>query len=178
MLSAGGIVSDLPGAGGLKGSLVLIPKKVLDFNDFHSTAMDGGTDTQLFGGGVTCQLISSTLRGRTAGNTSRGEVGAEANLKPCLLKKSLLGAPTGEEKFEVTFNWSMELGVPGAIIVKNNSDTEFYLKTITLEDLPGHGAVVFVANSWVYPHAKYSYDRIFFTNNTYLPHHMPAALKP
>uniref|UniRef100_A0A8R7Q6L4 Lipoxygenase n=2 Tax=Triticum urartu TaxID=4572 RepID=A0A8R7Q6L4_TRIUA len=140
--------------------------------------MDGGTDTQLFGGGVTCQLISSTLRGRTAGNTSRGEVGAEANLEPSLLKKSLLGVPTGEEKFEVTFNWSMELGVPGAIIVKNNSDTEFYLKTITLEDLPGHGAVVFVANSWVYPHAKYSYDRVFFTNNTYLPHHMPAALKP
>ncbi|KAF7076006.1 hypothetical protein CFC21_080723 [Triticum aestivum] len=177
MLSAGGMV---PGAGGLKGSLVLIPKKALDFHDFHGTAMDGGTDTELFGGRVTCQLISSTLRGRAAGKASRGEVGEEANLEPSLLlKKSLLSVPTGEETFEVTFNWSMELGVPGAIIVKNNSDTEFYLKTITLDDVPGHGgAVVFVANSWVYPQAKYSYNRVFFANDTYLPHQMPAALKP
>ncbi|KAI4986362.1 hypothetical protein ZWY2020_018992 [Hordeum vulgare] len=171
-------VRNLAGAGGLKGTVVLIPKKAVEYNDFQGTVMGGGTDTELFGGRVTCQLISSTLRGRTAGNASRGKVGEEANLEPCLVKKSLLGVSTGEQKFEVTFNWSMDLGVPGAIIVKNNDEKEFFLKTITLDDVPGHGAVVFIANSWVYPQAKYSYNRVFFTNDTYLPHQMPAALKP
>ena len=55
--------------------------------------------------------------------------------------------------------------MPGAIIVKNNHASEFFLKTITLDDVPGHGTVVFVANSWIYPPSKYRYNRVFFSND-------------
>ncbi|TVU36207.1 hypothetical protein EJB05_18131 [Eragrostis curvula] len=86
---------------------------------------------------------------------------------------------SGENKFRVKFEWEVEkMGVPGAIIVKNKHASEFFLKTITLDDVPGRGKIVFVANSWVYPQSKYRYNRVFFANDTYLPSQMPAALKP
>jgi linoleate 9S-lipoxygenase len=43
----------------LKGSVALMRKNALDFNDFGATAMD--SVTEFLGRGVTCQLISSTV---------------------------------------------------------------------------------------------------------------------
>ncbi|KAA8545123.1 hypothetical protein F0562_019988 [Nyssa sinensis] len=74
---------------------------------------------------------------------------------------------------KVKFDWVEELGVPGAFIIKNHHQNEFYLKTLTLEDVPGHGRVLFICNSWVYPEI----DRIFFTNQAYLPSETPATLR-
>jgi linoleate 9S-lipoxygenase len=93
-------------------------------------------------------------------------VGAEASLEQWLTS-SLPSLTTGESRFGVTFDWDVDkLGVPGAIIVKNHHSNEFFLKTITLDDVPGRaGAVVFLANSWVYPADKYRYDRVFFAND-------------
>ncbi|VAI36445.1 unnamed protein product [Triticum turgidum subsp. durum] len=165
MFGVGGIVSDLTGGlrgPHLKGSVVLMRKNALDFNDFGATVMDGVTE--LLGRGVTCQLISSTHVDHN--NGGRGKVGAEANLEQWLLPTNLPFITTGENKFAVTFDWSVDkLGVPGAIIVKNNHAAEFFLKTITLDNVPGRGTVVFVANSWVYPQAKYRYNRVFFAND-------------
>jgi linoleate 9S-lipoxygenase len=91
-------------------------------------------------------------------------VGAEANLEQWLT--SLPSLTTGESKFGVTFDWEVEkLGVPGAVIVKNYHAAEFFLKTITLDEVPGRGTVTFVANSWVYPVDMYRYDRVFFSND-------------
>jgi hypothetical protein len=99
-----------------------------------------------------------------ADNGNRGRVGAEANLEQWLT--SLPSVTTGESKFGVTFDWEVaKLGVPGAVIVKNNHTSEFFLKTITLDDVPGRGTVTFVANSWVYPVGKYRYSRVFFSND-------------
>jgi hypothetical protein len=104
---------------------------------------------------------------RCADNGNRGRVGAEANLEQWLT--SLPSLTTGESKFGVTFDWEEEkLGVPGAVIVKNNHTAEFFLKTITLDDVPGRGTVTFVANSWVYPVGKYRYNRVFFSNHVSL----------
>ncbi|XP_062214879.1 putative linoleate 9S-lipoxygenase 3 [Phragmites australis] len=172
----GGIIGELTGANKharIKGTVVLMRKNVLDLNDFGATIIDG--ISEFLGKGVTCQLISSTLVDPNNGN--RGRVGAEANLEQWLT--SLPSLTTGESKFGVTFDWEVEkLGVPGAVIVKNYHNAEFLLKTITLDDVPGRGTVTFVANSWVYPVAKYRYNRVFFANDTYLPSQMPAALKP
>jgi linoleate 9S-lipoxygenase len=58
----GGIIGDLTGGlknAHLKGSVVLMRKNVLDFNDFGATVVDG--ITEFIGRGVTCQLISSTV---------------------------------------------------------------------------------------------------------------------
>lgn len=103
-----------------------------------------------------------------ADNGGRGIVGSETNLKQWLT--NLPSLTRGESKFKVTFNWEVEKhGVPGAIIIKNNHSTKFFLKTITLEDVPGRGTIVFVANSWVYPACKYHYNRVFFANDVSLP---------
>ncbi|MCD7446599.1 Arachidonate 5-lipoxygenase [Datura stramonium] len=49
-------------------------------------------------------------------------------------------------------------------IIKNFHFYEFFLKSLTLEDVPNHGRIHFVCNSWVYPASKYKSDRIFFAN--------------
>jgi linoleate 9S-lipoxygenase len=91
-------------------------------------------------------------------------VGKEASLEQWITSLPLI--TVGESKFNVTFDWDVDkMGVPGAIIVKNNHASEFFLKTITLDNVPGAGTVVFVANSWVYPQAKYRYNRVFFAND-------------
>ncbi|KAJ6897541.1 hypothetical protein NC652_024365 [Populus alba x Populus x berolinensis] len=51
------------------------------------------------------------------------------------------------------------MGLPGAIIIKNNHRSQLYLKTVALEDVPGHGRVLFICNSWVYPSHRYKYNR-------------------
>uniref|UniRef100_A0ACD6AM87 Uncharacterized protein n=1 Tax=Avena sativa TaxID=4498 RepID=A0ACD6AM87_AVESA len=113
--------------------------------------------TEFLGRGVTCQLISSTVPDPNNGN--RGKVGTEASLEQWITSLPLI--TVGESKFNVKFDWEVEkLGVPGAIIVKNNHASEFFLKTITLDDVPGRGTVVFVANSWVYPQRNYRYNRV------------------
>lgn len=71
----------------------------------------------------------------------------------------------GETEFNVTFEWDEKtIGVPGAFIIRNHHYSQFYLKQLTLHDVPGHGTVVFVCNSWVYPTHRYNYDRVFFSN--------------
>ncbi|KAL6614019.1 hypothetical protein ACP70R_036289 [Stipagrostis hirtigluma subsp. patula] len=171
----GGIISDITGKKNarLKGSVVLMRKNALDVNNIGATVLDN--ITEFLGRGVTCQLISSTVVDPNNGN--RGKVGAEASLEQWLTTLPPLTA--GENSFAVTFDWEVEkMGVPGAIIVRNNHASEFFLKTITLDNVPGRGTVVFVANSWIYPQFKYRYNRVFFANDTYLPSQMPAALKP
>jgi linoleate 9S-lipoxygenase len=112
------------------------------------------------------QKLTLTLTGARAraDNGNRGKAGAEASLEQWLLQPPPL--LSGENQFRVTFDWEVEKhGVPGAIIVKNNHASEFFLKTITLDDVPGHGTIVFVANSWIYPQYKYRYSRVFFSND-------------
>lgn len=65
---------------------------------------------------------------------------------------------------KVVFDWDENIGPIGAFLIKNYHYSEFYLKTLTLEDVPEHGRIHFICNSWVYPVKRYNYDRIFFTN--------------
>ncbi|XP_024020212.1 probable linoleate 9S-lipoxygenase 5, partial [Morus notabilis] len=84
----------------------------------------------------------------------------------------------GESKYSVTFEWDDQIGVPGAIIVRNSHENPFYLKTITLHLKEELGEdIVFVCNSWVYPKERYDYDRIFFSNKSYLPSETPEPLR-
>lgn len=87
-------------------------------------------------------------------------MGKVANLKEWVQTMTTLIA--GESMFKINFEWDESQGIPGAVIVKNNHSAEFFLKTLTLEDVPDKGRVHFVCNSWIYP--NYTYDRIFFTN--------------
>lgn len=92
----------------------------------------------------------------------KGKVGKPARLEDWIT--TITPLTDGESTYKVTFEWDEDTEVPGAFLVQNHHHSEFYLKTLTLEDVPGHGHVHFVCNSWVYPTKRYKKDRIFFTN--------------
>ena len=90
-------------------------------------------------------------------------MGKAAHLEEAVL--SVKSRADGETVFRVNFEWDESQGIPGAVLVRNLQHAEFFLKRVTLEGVPGKGTVVFVANSWVYPHHLYAQDRIFFAND-------------
>ncbi|XP_050371801.1 probable linoleate 9S-lipoxygenase 5 [Argentina anserina] len=152
----------------IKGTVVLMKNNVLDFNDFHASVVD--RVHELLGQGVSLQLISGD-----SSYGSQGKLGKVAYLENWI---TTLGPVTaGETAFKVTFDVEGEIGVPGAFIIRNNHNSEFFLKTVTLDEVPGAGQILFVCNSWVYPASKYKKDRIFFANKTYLPSDTPLPLR-
>ena len=74
----------------------------------------------------------------------------------------ILGA--GQSAYDIHFEWNSDMGVPGAFYIENNMTGEFFLVSLTLEDIPNHGTINFVCNSWIYSADKYKTKRIFFAN--------------
>ncbi|KAK9083902.1 hypothetical protein Scep_030373 [Stephania cephalantha] len=155
----------------VRGRAVVVKKKVLDLKDFRASVID--RVYEFLGRGVSVQLVSSL--NADSENDTRGKVGRPAYLEEWITKISPTSA--GELSYNVTFEWEEHVGVPGALIVNNSHHSEFFLKTITLEDVPGAGRVHFVCNSWVYPTRRYKYKRVFFSNQTYLPCNTPEPLR-
>ncbi|XVF40490.1 hypothetical protein PTKIN_Ptkin01aG0117700 [Pterospermum kingtungense] len=73
---------------------------------------------------------------------------------------------------EVQFLVDSKLGVPGAILVRNKNQKEFYLESITIE-----GLVHFKCHSWIQPEKLHPEKRIFFSDKAYLPSETPIGLK-
>ncbi|RZC94118.1 hypothetical protein C5167_016812 [Papaver somniferum] len=165
----------------IKGSVILMKKNVLDFSDFHASLLD--RVQELLGHGVSFQLItipSSSSKSSSSSSSSlenKGKPGKAAYLEEWVTTATPLAA--GESMFKVTFDWEDDetQGIPGAFIFKNFHHSQFYLKSLTLEDVPVVGRIHFVCNSWVYPTHRYKYDRVFFANQTYLPHNTPEPLR-
>ncbi|OWM69829.1 hypothetical protein CDL15_Pgr025678 [Punica granatum] len=155
----------------IRGKVRLMKKNVLDVNDFKASLLD--RVHELFGRGVCLQLISEVHS--DPGNGLRGKLGKEAYLEKWVTTVTSLRG--GEAEFPVTFDWDESLGVPGAFVIRNYHHSQFYLRTLTLEDVPGFGIVKFICNSWVYPTHRYKYDRVFFSNKAYLPCQTPEPLR-
>ncbi|KAL3505902.1 hypothetical protein ACH5RR_031284 [Cinchona calisaya] len=155
----------------IKGTVVLMEKNVLDMKDISASLLD--RVHELFNKGVSIQLISADLTDPE--NGSRGKLG-----KVTILEKwnsKLTSVSAGDVTFDINFDWEESMGLPGAFIIRNHHHSQFYLKTVTLEDVPGHGQVHFACNSWVYPQHRYKYNRVFFVNKTYLPSNTPEPLR-
>nr|AHX56188.1 lipoxygenase [Diospyros kaki] len=151
----------------IKGTVVL--RKT---NDFGALILD--RVHEFFGRGVSLQLISAVHGDPDNGN--RGKLGKAVHLERSITTiTSVLSAV--EAAFNITFDWDEAMGFPGAFIIRNHRHSQFYLKTVTLEDIPGHGQLLFICNSWVYPAHRYNYDRIFFSNKTFLPCNTPEPLR-
>nr|AAF60270.1 lipoxygenase 1 [Arachis hypogaea] len=171
----------------IKWTVVLMRKNVLDvdtFTDVAATANIGGLIgtginvigstvdalTAFLGRSVSLQLISST-QSDVNGN---GKV-----VKDTFLEGIIASLPTLELEnlaFSIHFEWDDSMGIPGAFYIKNYMQVEFFLKTLTLEDVPNQGTIHFVCNSWVYNSKLYKSPRIFFSNKPYLPSETPAPL--
>ncbi|XP_061370324.1 linoleate 9S-lipoxygenase-like [Gastrolobium bilobum] len=172
----------------LKGTVVLMQKNVLDINALTSaqsaTGIIGGaigivggvigntvdTLTSFLGRSVALKLISATA----ADGSGKGKVGKQTFLEGLITSLPTLGA--GQSAFDIRFEWDTDMGIPGAFYIDNFMQGEFFLVSLTLEDVPNQGTIHFVCNSWVYNSKKYQSDRIFFANKTYLPKDIPAPL--
>ncbi|KAJ7980061.1 Lipoxygenase [Quillaja saponaria] len=155
----------------IKGTVVLMKKSLLDFRDMKASILD--RIHEFLGKGVSVQLISASHPDPE--NGQQGKLGKVAYLEKWI---STITSPTaGGASFSITFDWDESMGVPGAFVIQNHHHSHFFLKTITLEDVPGHGPVHFVCNSWVYPTHRYKYNRVFFSNKTFLPCQTPKLLR-
>ncbi|XP_009625816.4 probable linoleate 9S-lipoxygenase 5 [Nicotiana tomentosiformis] len=155
----------------VKGTVVLMKKNFLDLDDVKASVVD--RVDEILGHKVSLQLISAV--NADPANKCRGKPGKPAFLENWEAKFTPLTAT--DATFGVTFEWEEEAGVPGAFLIKNFHQKEFYLKTLTLDDVPGRGRVCFICNSWIYPSEYYKRDRIFFSNQTYLPSQTPEPLR-
>ncbi|KAH6816455.1 PLAT/LH2 domain-containing lipoxygenase family protein [Perilla frutescens var. frutescens] len=155
----------------IKGTVVLKKKNVMDVTDIGASFLD--RFHELFGKGVSFRLIGAHCI--DTANLEKGKLGKEAYLGDWVSKLTSLNAEDHAE-YGVAFEWDESQGVPGALIIRNQHHSQLYLEKVTLEDVPGHGQVQFVCDSWVYPAHRYKYDRVFFTNKTYLPGNTPEAL--
>ncbi|AES95304.2 seed linoleate 9S-lipoxygenase [Medicago truncatula] len=175
----------------IKGTVVLMPKNVLDFNAVTSVKQGGFLDaagnvldaagslvggiidgaTAFLGRNVSMRLISAT---KTDAN-GKGLVGKEVFLEKHVPTLPTLGAR--QDAFSIHFDWDADFGIPGAFYIRNYMQAhEFFLVSVTFDDIPNHESVEFVCNSWIYNFKNYKKDRIFFTNDTYLPSQTPAPL--
>ncbi|KAF1882550.1 hypothetical protein Lal_00002728 [Lupinus albus] len=165
----------------IKGRVVLMRKNVLDINsltsvggiigegfDMIGSALDGLTS--FLGRSVSLQLISAT---KPDGN-GKGLLGKETFLEGIIASLPTLGA--GQSAFSIHFEWDEDMGIPEAFLINNFMQTEFFLVSLTLEDIPNHGTIYFVCNSWIYNAKHYKSQRLFFANKTYLPSETPGPL--
>ncbi|KAM1640236.1 hypothetical protein ACFX15_009980 [Malus domestica] len=96
--------------GKINGTVVLMKKSLLDFNDINSSVLDRAHE--LIGQGVCLQRISA-VHADDAGN---GKLGKPAYLEYWVTKITSL--TPGESAFKVTFDYDEEVGVPGAFFIK------------------------------------------------------------
>lgn len=89
-------------------------------------------------------------------------MGKQTYLEGIVTSLPTLGA--GQSAFDIHFEWDSDMGIPGAFYIENFMQVEFFLVSLTLEDIPNHGTIHFVCNSWIYNDKKYKSDRIFFAN--------------
>ncbi|KAK4746160.1 hypothetical protein SAY87_012472 [Trapa incisa] len=127
---------------------------------------------ELLGHRVSLQLISADTPDPE--NKLTGRLGKPAHLQNWI--KTFPPWKNNESAFDVTFDWDDDMGVPGAFLIRNNHQNEFLLKRVTIENVPDHGHVHFICDSWVYPADPHKRDRIFFANKAYLPHETPEPL--
>ncbi|XP_028799246.1 lipoxygenase 3, chloroplastic-like isoform X2 [Neltuma alba] len=114
--------------------------------------------------GMVMQLVSTEVDPRTM------EPKMSKNAVLEWMKDVKLGAP--RTTCEVEFEIDSDFGLPGAIIVVNKYEKEFFLENIVIE-----GFLNFPCNSWVQPEKLHPEKRIFFTNRVHLPWETPAGLR-
>uniref|UniRef100_A0A0D6QUV2 Lipoxygenase n=1 Tax=Araucaria cunninghamii TaxID=56994 RepID=A0A0D6QUV2_ARACU len=121
------------------------------------------------GRNVVMQLVSESIDPET----KSGKRSKKAALKGWLYKSAI---PAEKIEYSADFAISSDFGQPGAIIVSNEHNQEFYLESIVIQGLVT-GPVFFSCNSWVQPQKDNPEQRVFFSDKPYLPSQTPPGLK-
>ncbi|XP_057542200.1 lipoxygenase 6, chloroplastic-like isoform X2 [Amaranthus tricolor] len=80
------------------------------------------------------------------------------------------------DEYIANFTVPSNFGNPGAILVTNNYNREFYLVEIVLHGF-NHEPLYFPAYSWIHSIKDNSQNRIIFRNHTYLPSQTPSGIR-
>uniref|UniRef100_A0A3N7G2T8 Lipoxygenase n=1 Tax=Populus trichocarpa TaxID=3694 RepID=A0A3N7G2T8_POPTR len=121
------------------------------------------------GKSASVQIYSSTT---VDPSTGKGKLSAKAYLKR---GKSEGHDGTKTRIYKIKIHVEPDFGIPGAFLMKNQHKHKFFLESVTLE-IPDNQIIYFDCRSWVYPFQKTKSERLFFSNNSYLPNHTPSAL--
>ncbi|CAN1286828.1 Lipoxygenase 4, chloroplastic [Linum perenne] len=78
--------------------------------------------------------------------------------------------------YRADFVLDSDFGDPGAILISNKHQNEFFLESIALEGFAS-GPVHFPCNSWVQSSKHHPAKRIFFSNQPYLPSETPPGIR-
>ncbi|EFJ31503.1 lipoxygenase [Selaginella moellendorffii] len=151
----------------VRGRIVVQKKHILELGNVAADVADDIGD--LLGNKVTLQLVSTELDPETGDCKQSPEVA----VSDWFLSKD--GFVPDDVQYEIIFQLHTSFGIPGAFAIRNHHKHEFYLKYVKLE-LPDATALHFPCNSWVFNASKYKNDRVFFSNEVYLPSDTPPGL--
>ncbi|CAI9093248.1 OLC1v1028707C1 [Oldenlandia corymbosa var. corymbosa] len=79
-------------------------------------------------------------------------------------------------EYGANFMVPRDFGCPGAILVTNFLDNEFYLAEIVVHNY-GEWPLFFPAHTWIHPRKANPESRIIFNSKAYLPSQTPAGIK-
>ncbi|KAJ7552095.1 hypothetical protein O6H91_06G101700 [Diphasiastrum complanatum] len=131
-----------------------------------SSGVDTFSDT--FCQRIYIQLISTDIDL----DTGLGERNQESAFGNWLQKASV---SADRVKYVTQLIVNENFGKPGAIVVVNKHQSEFFLESVTVEGLKS-GSVYFPCYSWVQPLKDGALKRVFFSNEVYLPSATPKGL--
>ncbi|GLU22471.1 hypothetical protein SLE2022_385440 [Rubroshorea leprosula] len=151
----------------VRASVTVRNKNKVDFKETIMNQFDALTEK--IGWNVVLALVSTEVDPKTK---------ALKKTKEAALKDWSKKANVKAERVHYTaeFIVDSDFGVPGAILVTNKHQREFFLESITVEGF-ACGNVHFPCNSWVQSAKDHPGKRIFFTNQPYLPNKTPSGLR-
>ncbi|BFI28517.1 protein MpLOX9 [Marchantia polymorpha subsp. ruderalis] len=110
------------------------------------------------------------------------KTGVEKRSKPSALRDWAEKVNVVADKLQYTVEWTvpMDFGSPGAVVVLNNHQNEFYLESISIRSSHNDEATYFPCNSWIQPDKLSTYpptERVFFSNEVHVPSATPPGLR-
>ncbi|KAG9458456.1 hypothetical protein H6P81_002964 [Aristolochia fimbriata] len=150
------------------GAVVTVRKKIKeDIKETLVKHLDALTDK--IGRNVVLQLVSTEIDPRT----NKPKKSKAAALRGWLENANIRAERVG---YTAEFVVDSSFGEPGAILVTNKHQKEFFLESVVVEGF-ACGPVHFTCNSWVQSSKDLPGKRVFFTNKPFLPSETPAGLK-
>ncbi|ERN13790.1 lipoxygenase 6, chloroplastic [Amborella trichopoda] len=121
------------------------------------------------GRGIVLQLVSNEIDPTTKSGKRSRESAARGWLPRPLDHPYIV-------EYAADFTVESDFGMPGAVLVKNLHNKEFFLMEIVIQGF-NEGPIVCPVNSWIASKEDSSEKRIFFSNQAYLPSQTPSGLK-